>query len=161
MALEDMIEFLERVPSLHVLGRKALRILAISAVSVDVQHGDILFEEGEPADSGYVVLDGAIMLRSARGRSAGESAVARSGTLIGEMALIVDTSRPATATATEQSTVLRIPREVFLRMLESEPGAAAALKEMIVRRVDAVLNDLDLAVPLFESSDDPRAPDLR
>src|SRR3990172_3616323 len=108
MALEDVIEFLERVPTLHVLGRTALRILAISAESVEIQHGDILFEEGEPADGGYVVLDGAIMLRSARGRSTGESAIARSGTLIGEMALIIDTSRPATATATEQSTVLRI-----------------------------------------------------
>lgn len=161
MALEDAIEFLERVPTLHVLGRKALRILAISAVSVDVQHGDILFEEGEPADGGYVVLDGAFMLRSTRGRSSGVSAVARSGALIGEMALIVDISRPATATAMEQSTALRIPREVFLRMLESEPDAAAALKDMIVRRVDAALNDLDLAMPLFEGSDDPRGPDLR
>jgi CRP-like cAMP-binding protein len=149
MTIEDDINFLARVPTLHILGREALRILAISAESIRVQGGETLFEEGEPADSGYVVMHGAIMLQSTRERTARDGAIARPGTLIGEMALIVDSTRPATATAMEPSTVLRISRGVFLRMLEGEPGAADALRRMISQRVGAVLDELDLVAPLF------------
>ena len=161
MAIEDDIAFLDCVPTLHILGREVLRILAISTESLHIRGGDNLFEEGEPADGGYVVLDGAIMLRSVRDRSAGEAVVARPGTLIGEMALIVETSRPATATAMESSTVLRFPRTVFLRILEGEPGAAETLRRMISQRVETTIGELDLVLPLFEGSDGPREPDLR
>ena len=149
MALEDDIDFLDRVPTLHILGREALRILAISAESIRIQGGEMLFEEGAPADSGYVVMHGAIMLQSTRDRTARDGAIARPGTLIGEMALIVDSMRPATATAMESSMVLRISRSVFLRMLEGEPGAAEALRRMISKRVGAALDELDLVAPLF------------
>ena len=150
MSIEDDIDFLDRVPTLHILGREALRILAISAESIRVQGGETLFEEGEPADGGYVVMHGAIMLQSARERTKHDGAIARPGTLIGEMALIVDGMRPATATAMESSTLLRISRGVFLRMLEGEPGAADALKRMISQRVSAALDELDLVAPLFD-----------
>jgi CRP-like cAMP-binding protein len=149
MALEDDIDFLDRVPTLHILGREALRILAISAESIRIQGGEMLFEEGAPADSGYVVMQGAIMLQSTRDRTARDGAIARPGMLIGEMALIVDSMRPATATAMESSMVLRISRSVFLRMLEGEPGAAEALRRMISKRVGAALDELDLVAPLF------------
>ena len=47
------------------------------------------------------------------------------GTLLGELALLTETVRPVTATANEPSTVLRIPRTLFLKMLEGYPDAAA------------------------------------
>ncbi len=161
MALEDEIDFLDQIPILHILGREVLRILAISAESIRVEGGDVLFEEGQPADGGYVVLNGAIMLRSAREPKASEATIARLGALIGETALIVDTIRPATATAIETSTVLRIPRSVFLRTLEGEPGAAAALRKVISRRVRGVLDELDIVAPLFKVTDQPRDPNPR
>ena len=162
MALEDDIDFLDQIPTLHILGREVLRILAISAESIRVEGGDVLFEEGQPADGGYVVLNGAILLRSAREPKANESAmIARLGALIGETALLVDTIRPATATALETSTVLRIPRSVFLRTLEGEPGAAAALRKVISRRVRGVLDELDIVAPLFKVTNQPRDPNPR
>jgi CRP-like cAMP-binding protein len=161
MALEDDIDFLDQIPTLHILGRDVLRILAISAESIRVEGGEVLFEEGQPADGGYVVFNGAIMLRSAREPKASEATIARLGALIGETALIVDTIRPATATALETSTVLRISRSVFLRTLEGEPEAAAALRKVISRRVRGVLDELDIVAPLFKVTDQPRDPNSR
>lgn len=158
MALEDDITFLSRVPTFGVLGREPLRILAISAESMHLRGGQLLFEEGEPADGGYVVVYGAIEIRGTRDHAAGTSGmVARDGTLIGESALIVDTLRPATATALEPTGLLRIPRGVFLRMLEGEPQAALALRKMMSSRLKSTLSDLDLVAPLFEKEDDPEA----
>lgn len=155
MALENDINFLGRIPTFRVLGREALRILAISAESIHVRGGEVLFEEGEPADGGYVVVYGAIELKGTRDH--GTAAVARDGTLIGETALIVDTLRPATATAIEPTGLMRIPRSVFLRMLEGEPKAATSLRGMMASRLTSTLHDLDLVAPLFEGAAEPEA----
>ena len=55
---------------------------------------------------------------------------------MGELALLTETIRPVTATANEPSTVLRIPRTLFLKMLEGYPEAAQKLREIIATRAD-------------------------
>ena len=166
MALEDDINFLDRVPTLHLLGREALRLLAISVETMKLSRGDILFEEGQPADGGYVVVNGELVLQSANDRKPtkgvrtikatdrkGETPLkARRGTLSGETAMITDTARPSTAIATESTIIFRIPRVVFMRILEGEPQAAVALRRLVATRVGRVLNDLDVVRPLFEEA---------
>src|SRR5262245_12023998 len=115
MSIEDDIAFLERVPTLRLLGRTALRILAIGAESRYVHDGEALFYAGDSADGGYVVQEGSFDLRSAA-PAAAQPIVAGPGTLLGELALLTETSRPATAVAREPSTVIRISRSLFLKM---------------------------------------------
>ena len=52
MAIEDDINFFEKVPTLSMLGRGALRILAIGAESRYVHSGETLFAVGDDADEG-------------------------------------------------------------------------------------------------------------
>jgi CRP-like cAMP-binding protein len=138
MTIEDDIAFFERVPTLGVLGRDALRILAIGAESRYVHGGEKLFAAGDQADAGFVVQEGSFSL--AVGRS--EPLVVGRGALIGELALITETTRPATATAVEPSTVLRIPRNLFLKMLDGYPGAAEKLRDMLSARSDQSTADI-------------------
>ncbi|MGK3868204.1 cyclic nucleotide-binding domain-containing protein, partial [Enterococcus faecium] len=56
---------------------------------------------------------------------------------IGELALVVPMARPATATALEQSSVLRISRSLFQRVLESHPEAARRLRDDFAARTNA------------------------
>ena len=135
MAIEDDIAFFERVSTLNILGRGALRILAIGAENRYVHSGEVLFNAGEPADSGYVVQEGSFVLTPSQPDSDNAVLVGR-GTLIGELALLTETVRPVTATAQEPSTVLRIPRTLFLKMLEGYPDAATKLREIITVRTD-------------------------
>ncbi len=44
MTIEDDIAFLERVPTLRLLGREALRVLAIGAENRYVHGGEVLFK---------------------------------------------------------------------------------------------------------------------
>ena len=134
MSIEDDISFLERVSTLSLLGREALRILAIGAESRYVHDGDVLFREGEVADAGYVVQEGAFTLASGNARTGIAPITVGPGALIGELALLTETVRPATATATEPSSVIRIPRKLFLKMLEGYPDAARRLREVIALR---------------------------
>jgi CRP-like cAMP-binding protein len=134
MTIEDDIGFLERVPTFRLLGRGALRILAIGAESRYVQAGQMLFTAGEDADGAYVVQQGSFNLLPDRLRSA--EIIAGPGTLLGEAALLAETKRPATATAREPSTVIRISRSLFLKMLEGYPDAAIRLRDLIASRTD-------------------------
>jgi CRP-like cAMP-binding protein len=151
MALDDDIVFLSRIATFRILGREAMRILAISAQPVKLAAGEQLFEEGEPADCGYVVAQGSVELRGTGDRVSGGPTVAEPGMLIGETAMIVETLRPSAAIALEPTVVLRIPRSVFLRTLEGEPGAAVALRDMLANRLTSTLDDLDLVRPRFEA----------
>jgi CRP-like cAMP-binding protein len=141
MSIEDDIAFFERVPIFKHLGRSALRILAIGAESRYVHSGEVLFNAGDVADSGFVVQEGAFDL-SPRNADGGSGVVVGRGTLIGELALLTETSRPVTATAKEPSTVLRIPRTLFLKMLEGYPESARLLRDAIASRAEQSARDI-------------------
>ena len=141
MTIEDDIAFLERVPILQRLGAGALRILAIGAESYTVQAGQVLFAAGEAADCAYIVQQGSFTLVTQR--SGADEAVAEPGTLLGESALFAETLRPATATARQDSTVLRISRAMFLKMLEGYPEAAQRLRELIATRAEQWAGEME------------------
>jgi len=141
MTIEDDIAFLEQIPILHRLGAPALRILAIGAESYRVDPGQVLFTAGEAAEGAYVVQQGLISLQPPRAGQ--EEVLAGPGTLLGESALLAETKRPATATAREESTVLRISRAMFLKMLEGYPDAAQRLRDVIAARADQWERDME------------------
>jgi CRP-like cAMP-binding protein len=140
MSIEDDIRFFEQVSVLALLGREPLRILAIGAESRYVHGGAILFRRGESADAAYVVQEGSFRLALEDRGEAGETVGA--GALIGEMALLTETKRPVTATACEPSTVMRIPRTLFLKMLEGYPDAALRLRDRILARTEQATREM-------------------
>jgi len=140
MTIEDDIAFLERIPSLRLLGRDALRILAIGAESRTIPEGISLFDEGEAAECAYVVQEGSFDLVSEKG--AISASVAGPGTLIGETALFIEAKRTTAAVAREPSTVVRIPRQLFLKMLEGYPDAARRMRDAIASKVSKTASEL-------------------
>jgi CRP-like cAMP-binding protein len=140
MTIEDDIAFLERIPSLRLLGRDALRILAIGAESRHLHEGISLFGEGEDADCAYVVQEGSFDLVAEKGPT--PPSVAGPGALIGETALLTEAKRTTGAVAREPSTVVRIPRQLFLKMLEGYPDAALRMRDAIAAKVSQTANEL-------------------
>ncbi len=149
MTLEDDITFFEHVPTLNVLGRAALRILAIGSESRLIHAGEVLFHAGDLADAGFVIQEGRFEL-STRQFEGGHIVTVGRGTLLGELALLTETVRPVTATAKEPSTVLRIPRALFLKMLDGYPEAAAKLRDVIAVRTDQSAHEVFGVRPLFD-----------
>ena len=78
------------------------------------------------------------------------------GTLLGELALIAETKRPATATANEPSTVIRISRSLFLKMLEGYPNAAMMLHDQIVARAQQAVAEMTDVRALLDTSAVPQ-----
>jgi CRP-like cAMP-binding protein len=141
MSIEDDVALLERVPTLRLLGRDSLRMLAIGSEQRSVKGGDMLFVRGDEADSGFVIAQGAIRIDD----GAGAETVAGPGMLIGELALVVAMQRPSSATALENSTVIRIARSLFQRVLESDPAAARRLRDDFATRTSQLASDILMA----------------
>jgi CRP-like cAMP-binding protein len=62
--------------------------------------------------------------------------------LIGELSLITAIRRPSTATALESSSVIRITRSLFQRVLESDPIAAQRLRDEMASRTSQIASDI-------------------
>jgi CRP-like cAMP-binding protein len=138
LALQDDVRNLASNPTLRAIEPEALRLIAFSAETQFLRVGDILFRRGEVSDGGYVVLMGAVAL----GADEKPVAIARAPALIGDSALITRTVRPCMALAIEPSTVLKIPRALFRRVLSEHPDSAARLRRTLAHRLFALRNDL-------------------
>jgi len=141
MSIEDDVKLFERVPFLRLVGRAGLRILAIGAEQRYVHGGEILFHKNMPADSAYVVQEGAFRVGNERDESP-FTFNAGPGMLLAEMAMIAETNYAMTATAMTPSTVIRIPRSLFLKMLEGYPDAARRLRDHIETEAEQSGQDL-------------------
>ena len=141
MSIEDDVALLERVPTLRLLGTAALRMLAIGSEQRNVASGDLLFNAGDDADAGFVVQRGAFRIED----GAGAEMIAGPGALIGELALIVAMQRPSSATALEHSSVIRVARSLFQRVLESDPAAARRLRDEFANRSSQIASDILMA----------------
>jgi CRP-like cAMP-binding protein len=141
MSIEDDVALLERVPTLRLLGAAALRMLAIGSEQRDFARGDRLFNAGDAADAGFVVQRGAFRIED----GGGAEIVAGPGTLIGELALVVAMQRPSTAVALEYSSVIRVARSLFQRVLESDPDAARRLRDEFATRTSQIASDILMA----------------
>jgi CRP-like cAMP-binding protein len=140
MSIDDDVVLLERVPTLRLLGNTALRMLAIGSEQRDFERGDILFNVGDDADAGYIVQRGAF-----RVEEGGAELIAGPGALIGELALIVAMKRPSSALALERSSVIRVARSLFQRVLESDPAAARRLRDELAARTSQLASDILMA----------------
>ena|SRR6516164_2927735 len=152
MTIEDDIAFFERVPTLNLLGRAALRILAIGVESRYVHSGEVLFRAGDEADCGFVIQEGSFRLATTASAN-GMSVTVGPGTLLGELALLTGTRRPATATALEPSTVLCIPRPLFMKMLEGYPDAAQRLRELLAQRIEESAREIESLRVAFDAQE--------
>src|SRR3984893_7548728 len=139
MAIDDDIAFLERVPTLGLLGRPALRILAIGAETRQLGGGEVLVNAGDESGGGCGVHEGRFNLSSPED---GKDLTVGPRTLLGEVALFTETRRPATAKALEPATVLCIPRPLFIRMLDSLPDAARKLRAWLACRLDQATREI-------------------
>jgi CRP-like cAMP-binding protein len=143
MSIEDDVALLERVPTLRLLGDTSLRMLAIGSDQREFARGDVLFNAGDPSDAGYVVQSGAFQVTSDDGGP--HELIARPGDLIGELALVLPMPRPSSAVALEYSSVIRIARSLFQRVLESDPGAALRLRDEFAARTTRIASDITSA----------------
>ena len=154
MGLESDMDVLGEVPLFRELTRDQLRLLAFGAEHRQLRAGEILFRAEARADAGFVVAGGTVHLLEGEGAERRVGGSAERGTLLGELALLVETRRPVTAVAATDCDLIRIPRPLFRRMLTEYPEFAVSLEA----RLRAEFLDMSTRIlalsPAFEPDED-------
>jgi len=142
MSLDGDIALLKRVPLFAELPTEQLRLIAFSAVRLELVPGQVLFRVGAKAPCGYVVSSGKLELTIDADGKAKTVASCEAGSLVGEIALFIETRRPATAIATIASQVIEIDRKLITRMLNEYPQIAVRMRATLSDRLTATVFDL-------------------
>jgi signal transduction histidine kinase len=123
---------LESLPLFRHLNATELESLRRIAQERDFQPGEKIFLEGAPGDGVYFVKTGLIEIVGAGGRVFSKLGP---GEIFGEMAVIEQRPRSATAAAAKESVLYFIPRDEMLKFIESSPSLAFALLQQISFRL--------------------------
>lgn len=114
-----------------------LQLIAASGVERNLVRGDVLFKEGDVADSLYIVVRGRLAIAIANPIDHRETVVSlmEPGDLFGEMAMLDDGPRSAMARALEISTVLAIPYEAVLGVFREQPALLWGVTRLLAQRL--------------------------
>ncbi|WP_052665302.1 sensor histidine kinase [Nitriliruptor alkaliphilus] len=128
-------ERLKQVDLFTDLSDDDLRRICKGVLEVNLESGEVLFEEGDPGDQAYVVLAGTVdIVKATEGREA-LVAVREPGSVIGEMALLQEAPRIATVRARTDAQLLVISKATLDELLESSPSAARAMFRSLLARM--------------------------
>ena len=126
---DDVFEALRRVDLFKGLPADELRALAEIIGGIKAGPGDRLFEEGDEDDKFYIVMEGAVeIVKHVPGGGEEKLAVRRAGDVFGEMALLNDAPRFATARAAEECKCLTLSRGDFERLMGGDSLALRMMK---------------------------------
>jgi CRP-like cAMP-binding protein len=136
-------------PLFRVLGRRDRRELIERFRARDVRRGDSLIRDGEQTDGLYVVLTGEVEVH----KQSQLLTRLKEGDLFGEISLLQKTPATATVTASRRTTILRLPREDFDRLITSYPQILALVSELTderLRRTQQVLGHAQAPEPEYD-----------
>ncbi len=159
MSAEDQVtQFLSHVSLFENVKPEYLPSIAKRAEERVFQRGQIIFNEGDPGDTLYIVKTGSVgvFLVDPKVGLRFELARLRSGQVFGEMAMLTEQPRTATCQAVEPTECILLSRSTFMAIVERIPQVALAVAEVLAGRVDQLNRDRgDTQVQLSDLRFDP------
>ena len=128
--MPDKLDVLRTVPLFADLDDRSLQAVAVLAREVRFGAGEVFMLEGEIGDAFYVILDGTV--RIDRGERTIRSMTA--GGFLGEIALLEQRPRTASATAVSDVTALELRHHEFERLLDTRPAVYRRVRAAVERR---------------------------
>jgi CRP-like cAMP-binding protein len=132
----EKVIFLQNVDVFSHVSTEQLAFVAAIAEEVSYLQNDTIFEVDQPSDALYLVLDGKVKLH----RDGDEITTAEAKDAFGTWSLFDDEPRVATATAVEDSRLLRIDRDEFLDLLSDHTEITQAVLKNIAGRMRGLID---------------------
>lgn len=144
------LEILSRIPLFEEMNELELEDLARIMVKEKLRAGDAVFNEGDVGDKMYVIVKGSIDIIKMTEKGPGQILVTLGkGDFFGEMSLIDDAPRSASAMAGEESVLLSINKKDFTLLLDSSPTIAAKIYKFFVITLNQRLRETNEKIKNF------------
>ena len=120
--------FLKGVGMFEAMSADQLKILSNISREIQIEEGKVLFEQGDPCDYLYVIVDGEIeIILDQENGEAKTLASLGPPTSFGEIALFGDEGRSAGARASKDTSLLGIEKEPLLELIYEHPTISIAI----------------------------------
>ena len=150
MSLSEELEALRNIPMFANVEPTQLKLLAFTSQRLTFGAGQDLFRLGDVGDAAYIILSGeADVLVDKEGT---EVVVAKAGKneLVGEIAILCNVPRTATIRATTELTALKIPKDLFFRLVADFPDMGVQVMCELARRLHRTTQKLTEALAKLE-----------
>ncbi|OGT34808.1 MAG: hypothetical protein A2W28_10985 [Gammaproteobacteria bacterium RBG_16_51_14] len=131
---EKIIGLLRTTALFGTLDESALIDIAVAANPVQLMGGMQLMQEGDAADSFYLVISGRICTFVTRDGIETPLGEAGRGELVGETSVLTGESQPVSARAIRDTGLLEFSKDAFYRLVERHPEAVLSLSKNIATR---------------------------
>jgi CRP/FNR family transcriptional regulator, cyclic AMP receptor protein len=128
---DTKVQALKRAPLFEGLSKKELAEIARVTEDLEVPAGKVLCKEGDTGQEFFVIVKGKIEV-SRKGKPISARG---GGDFVGEIALLEDTKRTATVTATTPLHVFVLTRQDFRRLVAANPRVERKVMQALARRV--------------------------
>jgi predicted acylesterase/phospholipase RssA len=128
--------YLAANPLFSGVSTRAFDALDAAADWVVLPGGMTLFEEGDEPHALYVLLRGTlhVLVRDSDGGLQSIDYLG-AGALVGELGVLLGEPRTASLRAVRDAELLRVPRETFMTLLDTEPALGAAVSRLLGQRL--------------------------
>ena len=127
----EKAEWIKHAPLFANLSKRDLAEVAHLADEIDLREGKEMTRQGAPAREFFVLLEGEAEVT----QDGNVINTLRTGDFFGEIALVEDTPRTATVTATTPVRVLVITDRAFKQLLEKQPEIQRKVLVALAERV--------------------------
>lgn len=140
--LSAEVELLRRVPLFSGIEPAKLKLLAFTSEVVTYRAGQVLFRKGDAGDAAYVIIRGDAEVSVTTPNGEIPVAQLHDGDFLGEIAILCDTPRTATVTASSELKTLRIRKEPFFELIKQFPEMAVEMTRLLADRLTRTTAEL-------------------
>ncbi len=130
---KQRVALLARTPLFAGLRKRLLGRLATRLFVKTYQPGEAIFSQGDPGRALFVVEEGSVEVVRTSARGTQRLAVIKDDSAFGEMALVDELPRSATARALTPTRLLILYRSHFDELMEGDPVVALAICRNLLR----------------------------
>ncbi|MFO1170602.1 MAG: cyclic nucleotide-binding domain-containing protein [Hyphomicrobiaceae bacterium] len=130
-----------------------LKVLALTAERVSFRDGEAVIRSGEEGDAAFLIVSGEVAVDLADDM-VGERAVLPAGTLVGELAMLIETEHGSTVKATGSVNALRFSRQMMHELMQRYPGMAEHFTAKIRQRLEQMAEALREIDEMLDLGDD-------
>ena len=149
----DRIQFLKTVPFFDRLSKRQLKTVSGIMFERTYDTDESIFEEGQPGAALFLILDGKIAIEICRETSTTRLAVLEKGAFFGELALLDDTPRSASARALERTRTLALYRNDLNGLRHRHPRTACQIYRSLATMIGDRLRSTNELVQMKISPD--------
>ncbi len=133
--IRSLEAFVRRLPLFADLSAADVTQLCRSSQRRLAKPGDLVVEQGAPGNSLYIILSGELEIIKREGDQEVVLASLKTGEFVGEMSLLEQKPRTASARAAMETELLEISHASFRKVLENNPPLAATIMRTVADRL--------------------------